>query len=101
MKPNRIIYIFCSLDDSVHIKNTVPINQGGFIISLYIAQKETSIKQIRKNQLKSRYMQGDFLVLIDNPPKLLFNDDYTSSCIFHFASIDAFFDWISSLERSD
>lgn len=83
------------------IKKTIPIIQNGYILSLYIAQKETSIKQIRKVQLKSKYAQGDYLVLIDNPQKLSFDDDYTSTSVLHFSNIDAFFNWISSLERGD
>lgn len=101
MRPNKIIYIYCSLSDCMLIKKTLPMIQNGYILSLYIAQKETSIKQIRKVQLKSKYTQGDYLILIDTPQRLSFRDDYTSANILHFSNVDAFFIWISSIERDD
>lgn len=78
----------------------LPITTDEFISSLYYAQRVTSIKQIRKVQLKSSFRRGDYLVLIDNPPKLIFTDDYSSANILHFSNIDHFFEWFSSLERS-
>ena len=99
MKPNKIIYIFCSLDDCMLIKKTIPSFPNGFMLSFNIANIERSIKQIRTIQLKSIYKNGDYLVLIDNPSKLIFENDYTSSNIFHFSNIDAFYKWFSSMER--
>lgn len=99
MKPKRIIYFFGSLSDCIHIKNTLSSTTNDFILSLHYSQRETSIKQIRKVQLKSCFKHGDYLVLIDNPPKLIFTDDYTSRNILHFSNIKLFYEWFSSLER--
>lgn len=101
MKINKIIHIYCSLKDCIYIKQSIPLSQNGYILSLNSAQIETSIKQIRKVQLKSKCSQGDYLILIDNPQNLLFIDDFSSDNIKHFSCIDVFLNWISSLRKGE
>ena len=73
------------------IKKTIPSFPNGFMLSFNIANIERSIKQIRTIQLKSIYKNGDYLVLIDNPSKLIFENVFTFQTLMHF--INGFHQW--------